>query len=397
LGQMYFASASSSEPDAGDVAVELVAQIEKQMQGHAIDCAFIFLSPHFAQAAGQLSRDLRAALHPRLLIGCTGEGVISSDREIEQEPAVTMVAAHLPQIQLTPFLFEPRDWRSVLADPTLLSGAVVSERIPKLFLILADPFTTPMDELLETFNTAFGGVPVVGGLASGAQRSQGNVLILNDRILSSGAIGVTWSGAFQVDVIVSQGCRPVGESLTVTAVEKNMILGIEGLPPLVHIHALVAELTETERELIQSNGLFVGRAVGPPEEQLGRGDFLIRGVIGLDQESGAIAVGDTLDEGETIQFHLRDAATAEEDLEMVLLSQAFSDAPRGGLLFSCNGRGTKLYKHPDGDISTIKNALGDVQMAGLFCAGEIGPIGDKNFVHGHTASLALFRPATHND
>jgi small ligand-binding sensory domain FIST len=228
-------------------------------------------------------------------------------------------------------------------------------------------------------------------MASGSQRAGGNALLLNDRVLNNGAVGVALAGAFEVDIIVSQGCRPVGRPFTVTSARENVIYGLEDQPPLARIKDMVDGMASDDRMLLR-NGLFIGRAVGPDPDTLGRGDFLIRGVMGLDQETGVMVVGDYIDEGEMVQFHLRDATTAEEDLEMMLAPQLFFDPPCGGFLFSCNGRGTRLYDYPNGDISTIQKIIGDVNLAGFFCAGEIGPIGGKNFLHGHTASLALFRP-----
>jgi small ligand-binding sensory domain FIST len=216
-------------------------------------------------------------------------------------------------------------------------------------------------------------------------------MLLNERLLNHGAIGAALVGNFEVDIIVSQGCRPIGPALTVTNAWQNLIYTLEDEPPLVHLQKLFQTLSGEDRELLQ-NGLFLGRAIAPQPEGLGRGDFLIRGVMGIDQRSGAMVVTDSIERGETIQFHLRDAATAEEDLEMMLTPQLFYDPPSGGMLFSCNGRGSRLYDHPNGDISVIQKVVGDINLAGFFCAGEIGPIGHKNFLHGHTASLALFRP-----
>jgi small ligand-binding sensory domain FIST len=194
-----------------------------------------------------------------------------------------------------------------------------------------------------------------------------------------------------VDVIVSQGCRPVGPALKVTSARDNVIRSMDDKTPLDHLQDLVAELSEEERGLLRS-GIFVGRAIDSEKDVLGRGDFLIRGVMGLDQDNGAITVGDVIDEGEVVQFHLRDAATAKEDLEMMLTPQALFGQPSGAFLFSCNGRGTRLFDHANGDISSIQNFFPGINLAGFFCAGEIGPIGGRNFLHGHTASLALIRP-----
>jgi small ligand-binding sensory domain FIST len=388
---MHFASAEITNRDVDQAAEALTNQVRARFRGPDIDLLIVFLSPHFVSVAVRLLPLLRQALKPRVLLGCTGEGVISDRREIERQPAVTLIAGQLPNVQITPFVFQPRDWPSTLGDPALMYQAVGAHDEPQLIVLLADPLTTPVDEVLTTFNALYDGVPMVGGMASSAPTFGGNALLLNDRVRPGGAIGIALSGALQVDVIISQGCRPVGHPLTVTAVQKNRIVGIEGQPPTVHIHDLMQHLSQADRSLIQTNGLFIGRAVGTRSETLGRGDFVIRGVVALDRESGAISIGERVHEGATIQFHLREASTAEEDLEMMLMSQAFSDSPCGGLLFSSNGRGTRLYGHPDGDISIIGGVMGEVPLAGLFCAGEIGPIGDTNYLHGHAVSLALFR------
>jgi small ligand-binding sensory domain FIST len=261
----------------------------------------------------------------------------------------------------------------------------------RLFLMLGDPFSTPTDDVLLAFNTAYNGIPIVGGMASGALRQYGNALILNDQITNMGAVGISLSGPFDIDVIVSQGCRPIWQPFTITSAHKNTIFSLDNKPPLDLIQDLIMELSEEERNLLQ-NGLFVGRAVRGTKDSLGRGDFLIRGVMGVDRENGAISIADSVMEGELIQFHLRDALTAQEDLEMMLVPQMFCEPPSGALLFTCNGRGTRLYDHADGDISIIRKNLGVNHLAGFFCAGEIGPIGRENYMHGHTACMAIFRP-----
>jgi small ligand-binding sensory domain FIST len=201
---------------------------------------------------------------------------------------------------------------------------------------------------------------------------------------------VSFAGDIAVDVIVSQGCRPIGPIFEVTDATHNVIDALGGQSPMTRIQALVDDLDEEDRELLQ-NGLFIGRAIDSKKEALGRGDFLVRGVMGVDSNTGAIAIGDTVAIGERVQFHLRDARTAREDLEMMLSPHTFFGAPDGALLFSCNGRGTRLYDEPDGDISAITSCFRGIDVAGFFCAGEIGPIGGRNFLHGHTASLALIR------
>ncbi|MGB0386703.1 MAG: FIST signal transduction protein [Ardenticatenaceae bacterium] len=388
---MFFASALSTEREVERALPSLVGQIREQIKGRSIEAAFVFVSPHFARSAAAISSGLRRALKPQLLLGCTGEWIIGRDQEIEQQPAITLVAAHLPGVMLTPFaLF--KNWPRLAGQPGALRATIGAPTEPKLLIMLGDPFSSPMNSILDTFHAAYGDLPIVGGMASGSRQPNGNALLLNDQIYHSGAIGVALSGAFDVDVIVSQGCRPIGDTFTITQAHQNLIYALDGQPALLELQELFRDLPDEDRLLIQNSGLFMGRAIDPNQEILGRGDFLIRGVMGVDQESGVVAVGDHVEQGQIIQFHVRDADTAEEDLMMMLFPQSLYDPPRGALLFSCNGRGTRLYDQPNGDISTIQQALGGVSLAGFFCAGELGPIGGRNFVHGHTASLVLFRP-----
>lgn len=388
---MHFASAITTQRNTSDAVRSLVNDVRAEMKGRAIDVALLFLSPHFAHLTAEITDHLRAALNPRLLLGCTAEGVIGRDQEIEREPAITLTAAHMPNVELVSFVLDPAQLPQTLASRETFARAVAAPEATQLFIMVADPFSTPMDAVLEAFNTYYAGIPMIGGMASGSGFPGGNVLFLNTRTFTRGAVGVALSGAFEVDVIVSQGCRPIGRTYTITGARENVILSLEGQPPLARIQEIVAELPEEDRALLR-NGLFVGRAIDPWKDVLGPGDFLIRGVIGIDPRSGIIAVGDYVREGEIIQFHLRDAVTAAEDLALMLTPQVFSDPPRGALLFSCNGRGIRLYGHPNGDISIIQKYLGGVHIAGFFCAGEIGPVGGRNFLHGHTASLVLFRP-----
>lgn len=388
---MRFASGLATVIDVKE-AVQIVAeQIKTQLDSLDIDITLVYLSPHFRAVATEVADQLNQQLKSRVLLGCTAEGVIADSQEIEQASALAVIAAHLPEINLTPFSLQSMNWDNLLNHQTTFSQAMAAPPNSKLLMLLADPFTTPIDRVLQAVNNYYPGVPMIGGMASGAVRAGGNVLLLNEQIVNHGAVGVAFSGNFEVDVIVSQGCRPIGELLTVTEAKQNMILSLNGENPLAYLQRLVEQLSVEDQQLLQS-GLYLGRAIATEQDMLGRGDFLVRGVMGIDQKNGAIVVTDYINEGEQIQFQLRDASTAKEDLEMMLTPQLFYDAPRGGFLFSCNGRGTRLYDHPHGDISAIERVIGDIDITGFFCAGEIGPIGGKNFLHGHTASLALFRP-----
>jgi small ligand-binding sensory domain FIST len=391
IDEMLFASAVTTEADLEAATSSIVGQIRHQLHGEKPDLALLFFSPHFDPVAAFIAESLQAALKPGLLVGCGGQGVIGREQEIERQPAITLVAAQLPGVDLVPFYLSPKKWPELSLSPSAFRRTVKAPKDTKLIMMLADPLTMPVDEVLDVFNDWYPGIPINGGLASSGQQLRGNVLVLNERVYTAGALGISLGGAFEVDVIVSQGCRPIGRALEVTQVDKNVIMGLEGGPPLSYLEELVSGLSNEDQALLQ-NGLYIGRSISRQSESLGRGDFLIRGVLGVDHDTGAIAVGDHVTSGETVQFHLRDATTATEDLEMMLAPQALFDTPRGAFLFTCNGRGTHLYNYPNGDINTIQGILGGVDLAGFFCAGEIGPIGGRNFLHGQTASMVLFRP-----
>jgi small ligand-binding sensory domain FIST len=386
-----FASKLTFESDLRKAALEVAADLEQSMGEGPIDLLFIFPSSHFAESAHTLLERFRSVLSPAVMVGCTGEGVIGSEHEIEGESAISIVAARLPGVKIHPIALLPQEIHQVADDPRVMRHAVQAGQDTKAFIMLADPFSAHIDGLLKAFNTAFPGIPVIGGMASGAHSPGETALFMNDHTYRQGVVGVALAGPITVDAIVSQGCRPVGPLFEVTEGDANVIKMLDGKPAMARIQDVIEELPEKDKMLL-TNGLFVGRAIDSSRDMHGRGDFLVRGVVGIDRKTGSIAIGDFVESGESIQFHLRDAETAKEDLEMMLTPHSLFGAPSGAVLFSCNGRGTRLYDHPDGDISAINSFFEGLPVAGFFCAGEIGPIGGKNFLHGHTASLALIRP-----
>jgi small ligand-binding sensory domain FIST len=217
-------------------------------------------------------------------------------------------------------------------------------------------------------------------------------LILGDRQFQTGAIAAVIHGAVRVSSVVSQGCRPIGQPFVVTRAEANVIHELGGVPPLLQLKEMFKTLTDREQELVR-HGLHVGRVLNEYQDQFHRGDFLVRNVIGADPQTGAIAIGDYVRPGQTVQFHVRDEETADEDLRHLLMdARKRSDPqPSGALLFTCNGRGTRLFSSADHDARCVREALGEVPLAGFFAQGEIGPVAGKNFLHGFTASIAIFQ------
>ena len=270
---------------------------------------------------------------------------------------------------------------------------VTSEQNPQ-FVMLADPFSFPVQNLLLGLDFAFSQSVKIGGLASGAQQQGGNALFLNDKVHRSGAIGLALHGNITVDTVVAQGCRPVGRPMHITESRRNLLVQLDGQPPLEILKALFQTMSERDQDLMR-HSLFLGVVMDEMLETPEQGDFLIRNVVGMDARTGVMAIGEMLKEGQLVQFHLRDAATSAEDLTAVLERYATENREnqvQGALLFSCLGRGQYLYGRPNHDTEIFQEKLGQVPLGGFFCNGEIGPVSGTTFLHGYTSSFGIFRP-----
>jgi small ligand-binding sensory domain FIST len=385
---MPFLSALTNEPDTRKALAEVTASVAAL--GRA-DLALLFYSVHHAETLGKLAAVAHEQINARCLLGCPGETVIGENREIEEGPALSLWAARWgDNVTLTPFhlTFEQTsEGPSVLGWPDALSAVDAKQAF---LLLLGDPFTFPVDVFLRQINDAQPGLRVMGGMASGGRSPGQNPMLFSGGCLEQGAVGVLVQGPLRVRSVVSQGCRPIGRHMVVTRARDNIILGLGGKPPLLQLQELWSELDPRDQELVRA-GLHIGRVLSEYQESFQRGDFLVRNVIGLDRESGAMAVTDQVRVGQTVQFHVRDAATADEDLRELLASEMKkSKPPAAALLFSCNGRGTRLFDAPHHDARAVRAAAGNVPLAGFFAMGEIGPVGGQNFIHGFTASVVLF-------
>lgn len=349
----------------------------------------LFASADFLDSADALLAGISDQAGAFPLIGCVAEGVVGGAREIESGPAVSLwLAAELGPVETFAMEFVPTSSGGVIAGYRFEPGQ------PGVHLMICDPFTFPADDLLAHLNEHVAGTVVVGGMASGGIMLRESQLFLDDQVLPQGAVGAYLPGA-EVHTLVSQGCRPVGEPYTITQAEGRVIQELGGRPPLARLRELAAELPSRDRELL-AKGLHAGMAINEYQAERGQGDFLIRGVVGADQESGAIVVGDEVAVGQTLQFQVRDADSADEDLRRALEKEAAAlDGRRaaGALLFTCNGRGSRLFSIPDHDADLLAKTLGDIPVSGFFCAGELGPVGGRNYLHGFTASMVLFPSA----
>ncbi len=384
-----WASASSTLPESAGAASEAATALAAALGSGPVDLALAFLSTHHVRHAGRIAEILRGALAPATFAAASAQGIVSREHEIERGPALAVVAGRLPGVTLHSFVLFGESWTEAANDPLEFARLTPGTAGAELVLILGDPFSLDVERVLAGFNRHSPGQRVVGGMASAGTRPGMNAIVLNDWVSSEGGLGIAFSGAVRADVVVSQGCRPVGPALEVTRAEGNLVIELDSQPALERAEQVLQELGESERARLE-HGLYVGRPARPGAS--GRGDYLIRNLLGADRDHGVLAVGDRIAANERVRFHVRDAETAREDLEMLLSPQAFDSRAGAALVFACNGRGRGLHGRADGDIALLQEALGGVPAAGMFCAGEIGPVGERNFLHGHTLSLALLRP-----
>jgi small ligand-binding sensory domain FIST len=388
---MPFAAALSTAPDASRALDEVCAGVRHSFTGTP-DLALVFFSPHHVDTAETIVASLHKQLGPRCLLGCTGEAIAGTGREVEAEPALSLwLARWSSSVELYPFhlmLEETSDGFSLLGWPDSLLTADPAE---SAMLLLGDPFTFPADVFLQQINDHHPKLRVMGGMASGGRGPGENRLLLNDQVLLDGAIGVLLQGPVRIRTIVSQGCRPIGQPMVITKARGNIIEELGGQPPLRRLQQLWQELKPHDQELFQ-RGLHVGRVINEYQGEFQRGDFLVRNVIRLYRDSGALEITDYVRVGQTVQFHVRDADSADEDLHALLQldATAHEQRPSGALLFTCNGRGTRLFSEPHHDARAVSAEIGALPLAGFFAAGELGPVGGQNFIHGFTASVVLF-------
>ncbi len=393
-GTMRFASALSEAEAFTTATQEVLEQLASQIKP-PVDLVVMFATNGHTEHIEKIHKQINEALSPSVSLGVTVGGVIGRQREVEETPGLSVMAASMPGVTLCPLGYEQIDWQAVADAPEALRDAVYPDGDPlKAIILLADPFSTPMLSALPTMNLAWPGVPIVGGMASAATKPGTNRLLINGRVLDEGAVGVLIAGPVDIACTISQGCRPIGEPYVITKSHRHIVYELGGHNALQAIEDMGKNLEEEDRRLIQTRGLMVGRVINEYKERFGRGDFLIRHLLAADQETGYIAINDPqVRTGQTIQFHVHDQKTAQEDFKLLLEAQKLHGSACGAMLFSCNGRGTHLFDKPHIDASIVHEALGDVPVSGFFAAGEIGPVGDQNFLHGHTASLIVFREA----
>lgn len=372
------------------------------------DLALVFISSAFASEYSRLMPLLQERLGVPTLIGCSGSGIIGVNgfglaQELEAQPALSLTLAHLPEVKVKAFHISAEKLPDLDSPPdTWVQLIGVSPVDQPQFILLADLMSGGSNDLIQGLDFAYPGAIKVGGMASSGFGAAHNGLFCNYRLYREGTVGVALSGNIVMETIVAQGCRPIGQPVRVTEGERNIVLELAPISPgdrmsshspLEILQNLLQNLSEADRELAQ-HSLFVGVARDEFKQELEPGDFLIRNLLGVEPKTGAIAIGDRVRPGQRIQFHLRDAQTSAEDLELLLQRYPQNPTlspPAGALMFSCLGRGERLYGQPNFDSGLFRRYLGDIPISGFFCNGEIGPVGGSTFLHGYTSVFGICR------
>lgn len=374
-----------TEPDARVAAIEAARTARDGLGGQPADLAVVFAAGDHLAVAEATLEGVHEALMPRELVGCGAAGVLGTGREYEGASAVAVWALALPDGEVETF-----------AATAEGEGTVELEGLPDIsgmdaLILLPDPYSFPTDRFLAWLHNQAPGLPVLGGLASGGPHEGAMTLFHGQEVLDTGAVGVGVAGV-EVLPCVSQGAVPIGPELTITAAEGQVIHELAGERPLSKLRSVVEGLPERQRELVEG-GLLMGLVIDRSKPEYGQGDFLVRGLLGADPERGAVAVGAPVSAGQVVRLHVRDADSAARDLRdgLDLRARALgSGGPAGALCFTCNGRGADMFGEPHQDAQALEQQLAGVPAVGFFAAGEIGPVGGENFLHGFTATVAVF-------
>jgi small ligand-binding sensory domain FIST len=377
-GTATFGAAISEHPNAAYAIGEAAGSVLDQV-GVGADVAIVFVTRPHGDEMADIAAAVQAILQPTAFIGTTAVGVIGGPSEVEDVAAVSVWAGRTgPAEAVRLEVVRSSDGTAVVGMP---DDAATGRRT---LVLLTDPYSFPSEAFVRASNEQYPNLAIVGGMAS-AGGPGANRLAVQGEIHMEGAVGILLPEGVDDSTVVSQGCRPVGDPFIVTASEGNLIHELASRPALERLRSIVDDADADDRELL-THGLHVGLVIDESAEDYGRGDFLIRRVLGADHEAGALRIGDHAPIGTTLQFHVRDAATASGDLR-AMLAPVEADA---ALLFTCNGRGTSLFGAPDHDAELVHGAVNGGAVAGMFCAGELGPVRRENHVHGFTASVLLF-------
>lgn len=358
-------------PFSAAAAISATSRIRGSL-GRPARLAFVFASPGYIPHLEELCDILRVDGHISDVVGCTGSGRIFENREIEEGEGCSILALDCDA-----------------GDPVPIRNASLPEfkKTPNACVALVNPYDLQADDWLQEWNARFPGVPCVGGLASGGPEE--NVAVFFNGALHE-AVVVPLEQKTTILPVLSQGCRPIGEPLTVTRAEHNVLYALGGQPAYHALESAFQTLSDSEKSNARGN-LFAGIAGNEYVEEFKPGDFLIRNIIGADPDSGAVVIGGIPRIGQTLQYQLRDRSVAHEDLARVLSASRIRGRHAfASLVFSCLGRGEKFFGESGHDAAQISGSTGGKPTVGFFGNGEIGPVAGRNALHTYTASAAIW-------
>jgi small ligand-binding sensory domain FIST len=371
---------------------EWAEQLRSRLPASQISLGLVFMTPKFFPYAKQVLEILRVHARIPLLAGCSSSRLIAGGSEIEENAGLVLALYDLPDAHLQGFHFVQEQVEEANGPGYWPMETGITAEQTNGWLAFADPFHLDAESWMRTWNEAYAPLPVLGGLAGGDMREQQTQVYLNGEVFEEGGVAISVGGDVKLAGVISQGCTPIGDTWTLTHVEQNLIHQIGNRPAYEVLVETVNNLSGEEQRKTRGN-LFIGLVVNEYLDEFHRGDFLVRNLLDGDPRSGILAVGALPRAGQTVQFQRRDAEAATEDMNELLAraKRELSGATiYGGCLCSCNGRGRNLFSTPNHDAQTVQQQFGPLGLAGFFCNGEIGPVGEKNFLHGYTASLALF-------
>jgi small ligand-binding sensory domain FIST len=371
---------------------EWAGMLRQKLSPSPIALGLVFMTPRFFPHAKQVLEILRVHGQIPLLLGCSSNSLIAGDREIEDGAGISLGLYALPGAKLKAVHFSQEQLEEPVEPAFWHHETGVQPADCNGWLAFVDPFNIDSESWLRAWSEAYAPKPVLGGLAGGDFSERVTQVYLNGEVFEEGGVAVAVGGDVELASVISQGCTPIGDTWTLTRVNQNIIQQIGNRPAYEVLAETVQNLSEEEQKAARGN-LLIGLVVNEYLDEFHRGDFLIRNLLGADAQSGAIAVGALPRPGQTIQFQRRDAAAANEDMSELLArasQQLVNRTIYGACLCSCNGRGQNLFGQPNHDAAMVQERLGPMGLAGFFCSGEIGPIGERNFLHGFTASLAVF-------
>jgi small ligand-binding sensory domain FIST len=367
-------------------------RLRARLPAKEVSLGLVFMSPKFFPHAAQVLEILRVHARIPLLAGCSGGGLVANAEELESAGGLVLALYSLPGAKLKAVRFSQEQVEAADGENFWAAETGVTKDEVNGWLAFIDPFHLNAELWLQSWNQNYFQIPVYGGLASGNFPEPLTQVYLDGEVFEDGGVAVAVGGDVTLAGVISQGCTPIGEAWTLTRVEQNLIRHIGNRPAYAVLSETVQQLSAEEQRKVQGN-LHIGLVVNEYLETFQRGDFLVRNLLGGDPNSGVLQVGALPRTGQTIQFQRRDAAAASEDLNELLARAKKNLADTeiyGGCLFCCNGRGKNLFGRTSHDAKLVQAHFGPTGLAGFFCNGEIGPVGEKNFLHGFTASIALF-------